>query len=103
MKKHDLSQNDDPVHDVNNPNTFVNQIMDILHSPPDLVNQTITLSPDLHIICVFIETLIDKHIINHDLLNSLSELPLNNEMHTLESIMSTLQSRIPLSSRSDHH
>ena len=100
MQKHDLSQNDDPIYDVNNPITFVNQIMDILHSPPDLVNQTITLSPDLHIICVFIKTLVDKNIINHDLLNSLSELPLNSETHTSESIMNTLQSRIPLSSRS---
>ena len=72
MQKHDLSQNDDPIYDVNNPITFVNQIMDILQSPPDLVNQTITLSPDLHIICVFIKTLVDKNIINHDLLNSLS-------------------------------
>ena len=100
MQKHDLSQNDDPIYDVNNPITFVNQIMDMLHSPPDLVNQTITLSPDLHIICVFIKTLVDKNIINHDLLNSLSELPLNSEMNTSESIMNTLQSRIPLSSRS---
>ena len=99
MQKHDLSQNDDPIYDVNNPITFVNQIMDILQSPPDLVNQTITLSPDLHIICVFIKTLVDKNIINHDLLNSLSELPLDSEMHTSESIMNTLQSRIPLSSR----
>ena len=100
MQKHDLSQNDYPIYDVNNPITFVNQIMDILQSPPDLVNQTITLSPDLHIICVFIKTLVDKNIINHDLLNSLSELPLNSEMHTSESIMNTLQNRIPLSSRS---
>ncbi|WP_339203235.1 spore germination protein [Paenibacillus sp. FSL K6-3182] len=98
MLKNDLNQTDYPIFDGNNPKTFVNQIKDILHNPPDLVIHTFTLSKNLHGFCVFIETLVDKNKIEHELLHFLSEEPIYSELDSSENIINTLQSRIPFSS-----
>jgi hypothetical protein len=98
MQKNDSNQTNDPLYDGNNPKAFVIQIMDTLHNPPDLVNRSFTLSPDLHGFCVFIETLVDKDKIEHELLYFLSEELLYSELDSSENIINTLQSRIPFSS-----
>ncbi|GGD60272.1 spore germination protein [Paenibacillus nasutitermitis] len=98
MQKSDSNQTDYPNYDGNNPNAFVNQIMDILDNPPDLVDRRFNLSPNLHGYCVFIETLVDKNKIERELLHFLSDESLNSEWESSEHFINTLQSRIPFSS-----
>ncbi|WP_189012726.1 spore germination protein [Paenibacillus marchantiophytorum] len=97
MQKNDLSQKNSTIHDGYNSKAFVNQIIGILDNPPDLLNRTFTLSPDLYISCVFIETLVDKNKIEHELLQFLSKEPIYNELNPSDNIINTLQSRIPFS------
>ncbi|MDQ0418903.1 spore germination protein KA [Croceifilum oryzae] len=80
------------------PKTFVNQIVSTFQNPPDLVNHIFVISPNLHGHCVFIETLVDKHKIEHELLHFLSEESINNELQSSPDIIDILQTRIPLSS-----
>ncbi|MDQ0088866.1 spore germination protein KA [Paenibacillus anaericanus] len=98
MQKKDSSQTGSLFYDGNNSNYFVNQIMNTLHNPPDLVIRMFTLSPELQGFCVFIKTLVDKNKIEHELLHFLTE-----ECYPSESdkIISSLQSRIPFSSISE--
>jgi hypothetical protein len=37
MLKNDSNHTENPIYDGDKPKAFVNQIMDILHNPPDLV------------------------------------------------------------------
>ncbi|MGG3506282.1 spore germination protein [Paenibacillus lautus] len=98
MQKNDSNQSDYPIYDGDNPKAFVNQIMDIMHNPPDLVDRKFTLSPDLHGFCVFIETIVDKNKIERELLHFLSDESLHSELDSSENIINTLQCRIPFSS-----
>ncbi|SDZ23237.1 spore germination protein [Thermoactinomyces sp. DSM 45892] len=80
------------------PKTFVNQIVNTLQNPPDLVNHVFSLSPHLHGHCIFIETLVNRQKIEHELLHFLSEDSLGNELQSSHDIINILKYRIPLSS-----
>lgn len=100
MQKIDSNQIDHPNYDGNSPQDFVNQIMEFLQNPPDLVNHNFILSPNLPGCCVFIETLVDKNKIEHELLRFISEQSLNSELDSSDNIINTLQNKIPFSSLS---
>ncbi|MUG87143.1 hypothetical protein GNP92_12395 [Paenibacillus timonensis] len=91
------SDTDNTIYDGKDPKTL-SQIMNILQNPPDLVNHSFTVSPDLRGHCIFIKTIVDKTKVEHELLRFLSEESLNNELGSTEDIINILQSRIPLSS-----
>ncbi|SFX55189.1 spore germination protein KA [Thermoactinomyces sp. DSM 45891] len=86
-----------PINEID-PKAFVNQIVNTLQNPPDLVNHVFVVSPSLHGHCIFIETLVDKHKIEHELLHFLTEESLDNELRSSRDIINVLKYRLPLSS-----
>lgn len=98
MQNNNSSHTDYAIYDGKDPKTFVSQIMNILHNPPDLVSHMFTASPDLRGYFIFIETIVNKTKIEHELLRFLSEESLNNELGSSEDTINILQNRIPFSS-----
>ncbi|MBE9918144.1 spore germination protein [Paenibacillus donghaensis] len=97
MQTNDSSHLGNMIYD-GNPKAFVDHVMNIFSNPPDLVNHMFTVSPNLYAYCLFIETLVDKNKIEHELLRFLAEESLKSELGSSEEIINVLRSRIPFSS-----
>ncbi|WP_313638231.1 spore germination protein [Paenibacillus sp.] len=98
MQKNNDNQIVYPAYDGKDPQTYVNQIMELLHHPPDLICRKLSLSANHYGYCIFIESLVDKNKIEHELLRYLSEGALHGEWNISGDLLNTLQDRIPISS-----
>jgi len=92
-------QTDDTTHNEcgNDSSTFADDVRRILHHPPDLVIRSFQLSPYLRGDCIFIETLVDTVKIERDLLQFMAADTVLNELDSTETMVHSLQSRIPFS------
>ncbi|NUU60487.1 spore germination protein [Paenibacillus agri] len=94
----DSSAVHNPVYNQHDPLSFVNQIRDYLHSPPDLIIHSLVISPDVPCSCLFLDTLTDKDKIEHELLSFLSEKACFEDVTHADEMISVLKGRIPFSS-----